>query len=794
MNQRLEGAGPVTGRHVAWILALVVLMLAFVLTFVLVLGGALAPSASSPSAQVLRAAEFAAEDSGGWAPVTLPDTLTLRGLPQGESRARYRVSFDLPEAPTALWALRIDRLSNSHRVLLNGQLLHEHDWPGDASPRPRRLPVQFDVAPSLLRAGRNEIELALRFGSRGAGLSELRVGPEADLLPIYIRDSSLAITQPRLLNVAAAALASFMLLIWWRRRSETAVGLFGLLWLIASVRNYEHYETGSPMPGPVGTWFFFALQCATIALLGLFAIALSQRPWPRFRRLAIAVGTLLPLLGIAAAATHRLEPLRALTYPLLAPFTLIALGILWTAVRHLRGNALLGLFTGMTAVVAAAWHDYAFLEGWTPLTDFFWMPFVMPPALGCFAVALVGRVVTAMNHAEDLTRQLEVRVAERTDELARANAAKARFLAAASHDLRQPVVTIGLLVGLVREQVAALPAVHAMVDRIYAAVGSMEALLNGLMDLSRLEPGTLTARLQPVPLTWIFDAIGLHEQPAAAQKGLRLRFRPTSLVVHSDPVLLDQIVRNLVSNAVRYTERGGVLVTARRRANGRVLLQVWDTGVGIAAAEQSRVFEEFVQLGGTRRDRQRGQGLGLAIVQRGARALGHALSLRSAPGRGSCFSIELPVSTEPLSQGTAASPPPDPLHACDLWLIDDDDDVRSALALRLSHWGARVTALAGMADLRRHLAVCAQGGLALPALVVSDQRLADGSGLDCIALIRAQAGREVPVVVVTGNTAPSELAVLDRAGLPVLHKPFRAAELLALLHAALPTGVPGRVG
>jgi CheY-like chemotaxis protein len=301
------------------------------------------------------------------------------------------------------------------------------------------------------------------------------------------------------------------------------------------------------------------------------------------------------------------------------------------------------------------------------------------------------------------------------------------------------------------------------------------------MDLSRLESGTITPRLQAVPLQPLFDAIDLHEQTAALLKGVHLRFRAQSMSVLSDPVLLDQIVRNLVSNAVRYTERGGVLVSARQRRSGTVLLQVWDTGRGIPVEAQGLVFEEFVQLDNPGRDRSKGLGLGLAIVQRSVRLLGARLSLRSLPGRGSCFTLELP-----LAAHGADAPAPTPASALPLldvsvWLIEDDAAVRDALHTRLQHWGAQVCALTGHADVLRRL----ETAPTLPALIVSDQRLRDGNGLDCVALIRARAGRALPAVIVTGDTAPADLALLAAAGVPVLHKPFGAEALLARLQLAL---------
>ncbi|MEP7297171.1 MAG: hybrid sensor histidine kinase/response regulator [Burkholderiales bacterium] len=722
-------------------------------------------------------------DAAHWRATALPDNWKLTRADGPPGGVWYRIRFDSHEL--AAPAVLIPRLAASGQVLLNGSRL----WDSRSSAgvtRSWNAPLLLRLPDGLMHASDNELLIQVLGQPRlRAGLSAIQLASYETLAPRY-HWRQFWQHDGALLSCSLALLAGLMLLLTWlSNRADTMLLYFGLATVAWTARNSNLFLDGLPIS--INAW------AATVqgghawfgALFGLFVLRFTGTRWRWFEWALWAFALVNTGLMLGGQLTRLEVVVRLLAIPGVALY-LVLVALLWRKGWRDRsvGSALIAATT-MTFVMLSL-RDALLLDSRLPYEAYFISHYTGALMLVAIVWSLVTQLVTARAAVERLNVDLEQRVAQRTLELADANAAKTRFIAAASHDLRQPVVTIGLLVGLVREQVAALPAVHALVDRIYAAVGSMEALLNGLMDLSRLEPGTLNARLQPVPLTWIFNAIGMHEQPGAAQKGLRLHFRPTSLVVHSDPVLLDQIVRNLVSNAVRYTERGGVLVTARRRANGRVLLQVWDTGVGIAPAEQSRVFEEFVQLGGSGRDRQRGQGLGLAIVQRGARALGHALSLRSALGRGSCFSIELPVSTEPLPQGTAVSPPPDPLHACDLWLIDDDDDVRSALALRLSDWGARVTALAGLADLRRHLAVCAQGGLALPGLVVSDQRLADGSGLDCIALIRAQAGREVPVVVVTGNTAPSELAVLDRAGLPVLHKPFRAAELLALLHAALP--------
>jgi CheY-like chemotaxis protein len=391
------------------------------------------------------------------------------------------------------------------------------------------------------------------------------------------------------------------------------------------------------------------------------------------------------------------------------------------------------------------------------------------------------RLRTGVSGTEDVQKRT-LRVRERTRDLQQANAAKTRFIAAASHDLRQPVVTIGLLVGLLREQIAS-PQLRGMMDRVNEAVAALEALLKGLLDLSRFDAGIIRPRPQPVALQPLFDAIVAHEGEAARLKGLSLRFRATGVVVQSDPVLLEQIVRNLVNNAVRYTDRGGVLVGLRRRGRERVLLQVWDTGWGIPPSQHDAVFEEFAQLG-TGRDRVRGLGLGLALVKRAAVLLDHPLRLHSVPQRGSCFSLELPV-THALPQPQAMPEPErQPLAGVGIVLVEDESAVREAMSLQLRRWGARVETFDGLPALEQALQAHTSNGTQ-PAwdLLVSDNRLPGADSLCVIGRVRRACGA-LPALVVTGDTSPSDLAALTESGVPVLHKPFRAAELLAAIESA----------
>ncbi len=590
----------------------------------------------------LRDARVLRPGQTDWQAVSLPDTVP-RDSAHLEGSATYLLAFDLEKQPEALWALRIDRLASVHRIRLNGHLLHERGADPAGRVRLRLLPAYLAVAPAVLRPGRNELRLDLKFGTR-AGLSSMQIGPDDELLPGYRQDRWLDTSLPQMLNVVGATLACILLLLWWRRRQEVAMGWFGALWLIASLRNHDYFVAVSPLSDALSEWLYFSAQASTVGLLGLFAISMSAQPWPRLRAAYLVCLIGLPLLGLVATGLGAIAPLRLVVYPLLVPLGLASVSVLWRSLQPQNEVALAALGLGIVLVVAAGAHDYAYLHGWLPVTDFYWMPYAVPFALACYAAMLLNRLVRGMAEVEELSERLEQRVAQRTAELATANQAKTRFLAAASHDLRQPVAAIGLLVGLVRERVQGPPAVESMFDHLGRSVMALEDLLRGLLDLSRLESGSAAGVVQapqPVAVQALFDAIALHELAHAQALGLRLRFRPSAAQVFSDPLLLEQMLRNLVSNALRYTAQGSVLVALRRSGSGW-RLEVRDSGPGIAPAHQQHIFDEFVQLGQPVRDRRKGQGLGLAIVQRSAALLGHRVGVRSQPGCGSCFWIELP--------------------------------------------------------------------------------------------------------------------------------------------------------
>ena len=365
----------------------------------------------------------------------------------------------------------------------------------------------------------------------------------------------------------------------------------------------------------------------------------------------------------------------------------------------------------------------------------------------------------------------------------RANAAKSKFLAAASHDLRQPIHALMLFVAALRQEVLA-PAQRQLVNRMDASIQAMESLFNALLDISKLDAGVVTPRLEAFALTSLLAKLDNDYAPVAQAKGLRFRVRASSAWVLSDPTLLERMLRNLVENAVHYTQRGGIVVGVRRRG-AAVAIEVWDTGPGIPADRQADIFQEFYQLDNPERDREKGLGLGLAIVDRLSRLVQHPVKLASRSGRGSRFTIELPyVVPESLA---LASPVGDEASAQALVggfvvVIDDEAAIRDGLEILLGSWGCHVLTAASGAEAARKLGQAER----YPDLILSDYRLRDGeTGVDAIRRIIDSLARPVPAVLITGDTAPDRLREAQASGYRLLHKPVATEKLRAILIAAL---------
>lgn len=731
----------------------------------------------------LTRAEFATGIDGPWQTVELPDSWARRGLATG-SRGVYRIEFELQARPQLPWALWAARLSNAHELWINGQHLSGDLGQNALQQRGRMQTLWIGIPPMMLKPGVNTLELRVDNGPR-AGLSALNLGPAEEMTGEFERAEMLWADLPRWLNIGGAALSAFMLLIWWRRRSEVAIGCVGALWLLSSLRNYSYFTHNPVNSHAFVDWLYFSSFAVSVLLLGELAMALAGRQLLWWRRTLVVTAVGLPVLGAALMPWSLLQWMRSWAFPVMLLVSLPSLSLVLRHGHDKGWQQYRAFAVGVALTLAAGAHDFFYHQGHTSVMDRYWMPILMPVVLGLFGWTLITRMINAMAEVQHLNTELELRVAQRTRALELANAAKSRFLSSASHDLRQPVVAIGLSVGLLREQIEAPPQ-RRMLDQVIEAVGALERLLIGLLDLSRLDAGTTRTSVQPLRLQALFDAIAVHEAEHARSRGLRLRFRPTALAVRSDPVLLEQILRNLVSNALRYTRRGGVLVAARRRQGG-VLLQVWDTGVGIAQDDQAAIFEEFVQVGNPARQRlaEGGMGLGLAIVRRSADLLGHRLGLASKPGRGSCFSVWLPCA------GHVEQPAPDEEAPLPLSLVgmrvllaEDDDAVRATLKARLQAWGATVLAHGSGQSLLAALPGDLENASLYADLLISDQRLPDIPGIALVQAVQKRCG-PLPALLITGDTAPEQLAELQASGVAVLHKPFRAEALMAVLERLL---------
>jgi two-component system, sensor histidine kinase len=357
-----------------------------------------------------------------------------------------------------------------------------------------------------------------------------------------------------------------------------------------------------------------------------------------------------------------------------------------------------------------------------------------------------------------------------------ASTAKSRFLAAASHDLRQPVHALTLFVAALRPRVNDLEA-NRLLDHIDSSVQAMGGLFNGLLDISRLDAGVVEVNAQGFALQPLLERICRDFAAEAKGKELALTLLPTKAAVYSDPLLVERIVRNILANAIAYTDAGRVLVACRTR--GRTLaVQVWDTGRGIPESEQDEIFKEFYQVANPERDRTKGVGLGLAIVKRLTALLGHPLKLKSRPGRGSVFTLELPSTDAAISVAPIGAAEASHAAATGLVLVVDDEvTIQMAMKSLLEGWGFKAIAAGSCDEMLALLANC----LDRPALLICDYRLrAHEDGIRVIERLRAEYNDDdIPGMLITGDTAPDRLREAEESGLLLLHKPVSNSRLRA---------------
>lgn len=360
--------------------------------------------------------------------------------------------------------------------------------------------------------------------------------------------------------------------------------------------------------------------------------------------------------------------------------------------------------------------------------------------------------------------------------------AKSRFLRAANHDLRQPLSTLRILIFNCcneADEEHRKDLLHAM----DISVSIMEDLLGALLQIGQLDAGQIVPRISTFQLSQIFERIGLQFQHQAQEKGLRLKLVPTRGAVVSDKALLERILTNLVANAIRYTDVGGIVVGCRRSGQS-VRIEVRDTGRGIAPENLERIFQEFYQVPDERRVKRRGLGLGLNIVQRVAALLGHEIKVRSTVGRGSIFSFEVPVGD--IWQSDAVAPEISEtvggeFAGISVLLIEDDEVLRQAMKELLERWGLKVCAVHSEDEVRRHLADSGE----IPQLIIADYSLRGQIGTAVVRNIRNAVGTEIPAVIVTADIDPKVVAEIAESGLPVLIKPVSPPRLRVMMHNLL---------
>jgi two-component system, sensor histidine kinase len=429
-------------------------------------------------------------------------------------------------------------------------------------------------------------------------------------------------------------------------------------------------------------------------------------------------------------------------------------------------------------------------DGWT-LAAILFLIFGITVMLGRGYQRAFARVVALKQRGLQLLAQLQVEKVA-ADQALRdaetANRAKTQFFAAASHDLRQPLHALGLFAEALRHRIGADAEVAHLVNSINSSVDALEGLFSELLDITKIDTGGVEAHPENFSVEALFARLKLHYEPTAFEKGLALRFHGGKHYGYADPLLLDRVVRNLLSNAIRYTSDGGVVVAARQRGD-KLRFEVWDTGLGIRPHEQERIFEEFYQvstdsppLDPTQR---KGLGLGLAIVRRLARVLDAPLRLRSVAGRGTMFSIEIPLGHRPKP-----SEPSLPRSASIgltldrrlIVIVEDDPSVLGGLQVLLKSWGADVVAFDSYGAAADWAGAAAAQKMIRPDLLIVDFRLESGhTGLEVIETMRGAFGRSLPAVIVTGSLMSNQEGEAQAHDFHLLLKPVVPTKLRAMI-------------
>ena len=740
-----------------------------------------------------------------WQPVRLPDRWDANH-PGQRGIAWYRLAWEIDAVAPSSYAVLLKATNAQTRVYVNGSYVGTTGVFDGPRPRGFDQAQAFDVPAKLLVPGANTIHLQVNSPTADAtGIDVVLAGPETDVRRQALRELLIHAVAPGIVSVATVVVGLSTLLLWLRRRERLYL-LFGVAAVLWGLHTAVSILPAQPLPNPHYAILWNAVYMLFAVLLSLFCADFVGLRWTPYRRLAIGFALLVvPVLYgslLFGGPPHgALGAAASITRAIGIAIVLVALAAVarYAAARRSIESLLL-LLAGAVAAGFAV-HDWVIARDPQSIRPVWLVPYAAVFFLSLVGWVLVDRFVRALNAAERANVALERRVQEKSAALTRqladtesarrqaeesrrqaeaarmlaetADRSKSRFLAAASHDLRQPLHALGLLAAALGER-ARDAHTQSIVERIRTLVTSLEALLSALLDVSKLEAGIVVATPRDFGLDALLGRIANDFAPEAVDDGIELLVLPTRRFVRSDPLLLERILRNLVANALKVTQRGGVLVGCRRRG-ADLSIEVWDTGPGIPVAEQGRIFEEFYQIDNPGRDRSKGLGLGLAIVRRLADLLGHEVSLASRLGRGSVFRVRVPqaASQENRSE-TATPPPPGALAGRRILVIDDEAAVREGMRDALGAWGCIADTCAGPTDV--------PAGMPAPDVLVVDYRLAGGAdGLMAIAELRSRFGRDVPALLVSGESSGAELARIKASGIPLLHKPVPPARLRAAL-------------
>jgi signal transduction histidine kinase len=386
-----------------------------------------------------------------------------------------------------------------------------------------------------------------------------------------------------------------------------------------------------------------------------------------------------------------------------------------------------------------------------------------------------GEIIEWLGTASDVSeRKLEAeRLQQAKSEADRTSLTRSKFLAAASHDLRQPVQSLVLLLSALKNPQASKKQIAKAVGMMEAALEGLNTLLTSILDVSRIDAGVVIPQMHNTDVGALLHRLRDEYAPQCEQKDLRLRCRCNKgLHARTDAPILERILRNLIENAIRYTDRGGLLIGSRRRGD-RLRIDIVDTGIGIPADKLAHIFEEFYQVGNPARNYQQGLGLGLSIVSRLAGLIGSDVQVRSREGRGTFFTVTVPLDAA-VHKVSVPSYTPEFVTGRRIMVIEDNDKVRAGLELMLEGWNCEIL---GTESGEEALKAGELDGWCFDA-IIADHRLGAGmSGTETAVEIRARAGRPIPTLIVTGDTAPERISEVHASGFEMMHKPVTPDEL-----------------